>query len=149
MKGCFVYMKKMGNFRGLPVFMITDPFEWQNIKDNHSHEEKIYVYRTNVYYKENLIGVIDGNTLMDFDEDLFNELRRKNWDDDRAQMLAHVTNSAETRPQEEEKSVYETVETAGGIVDDFMASWRDNIDKEIAAMKTQTNDIKSGLNAVD
>ena len=139
----------MGNFKGLPVFMVTDPFKWQNIKDNHSHEEKIYVYRTNVYYKENLIASIDGDMLIDFDEDLFNELRRKSWDNNRAQMLAHVTGSAETRPQEEEMSINETVETAGGTsVDDFMSSWEDSIDNEIAVLKSSVAQMEDILNAV-
>lgn len=143
-------MRKMGNFKGLPVFMVTDPFEWQNIKDNHSHEEKIYVYRTNVYYKENLIASIVGDTLMDFDENLFNELRRKSWDNDRAQMLAHVTGSAETRPQEKETLTNETVETAGGTssVDEFMNSWRHNIDNEIAVLKSSVAQMEDMLNAV-
>jgi hypothetical protein len=141
-------MRKMGNFKGLPVFMVIDPFEWQNVKDNHSHEEKIYVYRTNVYYKENLIASISGDTLMDFDEDLFNELRRKSWDNSRAQMLAHVTDSAETRPQEEEKSVKESVETPDRIVDSFMETWRDNIDNEIAVLKSSVAEMEDMLNAV-
>lgn len=143
-------MRKMGNFRGLPVFMVTDPFEWENIKMDHSYEEKIYVYRTNVYYKENLIAAISGDTLMDFDEDLFNELRRKSWDNSRAQMLAHATNSAETRPQEEEKSVKETVETTGGTssVDEFMSSWKNNIDNEIAVLKEAVSAMGDMINAV-
>ena len=141
-------MKKMGNFRGLPVFMVTDPFEWVNIKDNHSHEEKIYVYRTNVYYKENLIAAISGDTLLDFDEGLFNELRRKSWDADRAQMLAHVTGSAETRPQKEEMPTSETVEAPDRIVDSFMETWRDNIDNEIAMLKSSVAQMEDVLNAV-
>lgn len=136
-------MRKMGNFKGLPVFMVTDPFEWQNIKTNHSHEEKIYVYRTNVYYKENLIASIDGDTLMDFDEGLFNELRRKSWDDGNAQM----TGSAETRPQEEEKSVNESVDSVAAV-DKFMSSWKDNIDNEIAVLKNAVSAIEDELNAV-
>ena len=143
-------MRKMGNFKGLPVFMVTDPFEWQNIKMDHSYEEKIYVYRTNVYYKENLIASIDRDTLLDFNEDLFNELRRKSWDDDRAQMLAHVTGYAETRPQEEETPVSETVETTGGTssVDEFMSSWKNNIDNEIAVLKSSVAQMEDMLNAV-
>ena len=143
-------MRKMGNFKGLPVFMVTDPFEWANIKDNHSHDEKIYVYRTNVYYKENLIAAINGDTLLDFNEDLFNELRRKSWDNDRAQILAHVTGSAETRPQEEETPTNETVETAGGTssVDEFMSSWRDNIDNEIAVLKSSIAQMEDMINAI-
>ena len=129
-------MRKMGNFKGLPVFMVTDPFEWENIKMNHSYEEKIYVYRTNVYYKQNLIAAINGDTLLDFDEGLFNELRRKSWDNDRAQILAHVTGSAETRPQEEEIPTSESVEAPDRIVDSFMETWRNNIDNEIAVLKS-------------
>ena len=141
-------MRKMGNFKGLPAFMVTDPFEWQNVKDNHSREEKIYVYRTNVYYKENLIASISGDTLLDFNEDLFNELRRKSWDDNRAQMLAHVTGSAETRSQEEEKSISETVEAPDRIVDIFMGSWQDSIDNEIAVLKSSVAQMEDVLNAV-
>lgn len=130
-------MRKMGNFKGIPVFTITDPFEWQNIKDNHSYEEKIYVYMTNVYYKENLIAVIDGNTLLDFKEDLFNKLRNKTCD-------------AETRPQEEEKPVSETVETAGGTssIDEFMSSWREKIDNEIAMLKSCVAQMEESTNEV-
>ena len=141
-------MRKMGNFKGLPVFMVTDPFEWQNVKDNHSREEKIYVYRTNVYYKANLIASISGDTLLDFNEDLFNELRRKSWDDNRAQMLAHVTGSAETRPQEEREPVKETVEAPDRIVDIFMSNWRDNIDNEIAMLKSSVAQMEDMINAV-
>ena len=141
-------MRKMGNFKGLPVFMVNDPFEWQMIKETQSREEKIFVYRTNVYYKENLIASISGDTLMDFDEDLFNELRRKSWDNDRAQMLAHVTGSAETRPQEEEKSNNETVEAPDRIVDIFMETWQDNIDNEIAVLKSSVAQMEDILNAV-
>lgn len=141
-------MRKMGNFKGLPVFMVTDPFEWQNVKDNHSHEEKIYVYRTNVYYKENLIAAIDEDTLLDFNEDLFNELRRKSWDNDRAQILAHVTGSAETRPQEEEIPNSESVEAPDRIVDSFMETWRDNIDNEIAVLKNAVSAMEDELNAI-
>ena len=141
----------MGNFKGLPVFMVNDPFEWTNVKDNHSREEKIYVYRTNVYYKENLIASISGDTLMDFDEDLFKELRRKSWDDDRAQMLAHVTGSAETRPQEEEKSELSDAERAAAHEDfagQFMLEWQSNIDNEIAKLKLAVAEMEGSLNAV-
>ena len=143
-------MRKMGNFKGLPVFMVTDPFEWANMKNEGLYEEKIYVYATNVYYKWNRIAAISGDILMDFDEDLFNELRRKSWDDDRAQMLAHVTGSAETRSQEEETPTSETVETTGGTsaVDEFMNSWQDNIDNEIAVLKCSVAQMEDMLNAV-
>lgn len=141
-------MRKMGNFKGLPVFMVNDPFEWEMIKNTISQEERILVYRTNVYYKNNRIASINGDTLLDFDEDLFNELRRKSWDNDRAQMLAHVTGSAETRSQEEETPTNETVEAPDRIVDSFMETWRDNIDNEIAVLKSSVAQMEDMLNAV-
>ena len=143
-------MRKMGNFKGLPVFMVTDPFEWQNIKMDHSYEEKIYVYRTNVYYKENLIAAINGDTLLDFNEDLFNELRRKSWDNNRAKMLGYATGTAETCPQEEEIPTSESVETTGGTssVDEFMSSWKNNIDNEIAVLKLTVAEMEDMINAV-
>ena len=143
-------MRKMGNFKGLPVFMVTDPFEWENIKMDHSYEEKIYVYRTNVYYKQNLIAFIDGDILMDFNEDLFNELRRKSWDDSRAKMLGYATRSAETCPQEEDTPINETVETVGGTssVDEFMSSWKNNIDNEIAVLKEAVSAMENEFNEV-
>ena len=141
-------MRKMGNFKGLPVFMVTDPFEWENIKMDHSYEEKIYVYRTNVYYKQNRIAAIDGNTLINFNEDLFNELRRKSWDDSRAQMLAYVTDCAETRPQEEESPANKTVEAPDRIVDEFMNGWREKIDNEIAVLKSSVAQMEDMINAV-
>ena len=139
-------MRKMGNFKGLPVFMVTAPFEWAIIKDNQSHDEKIYVYRTNVYYKENLIAAINGDTLLDFNEDLFNELRRKSWDDDRAQMLAHVTGFAETRPQEDKKPVEECPEPAAA--DEFMAHWSEYIDNELAMLKDSVAQLGEDVHAV-
>ena len=140
----------MGNFKGLPVFLVTDPFEWENMKSEGLYEEKIYVYAANVYYKWNRIAVTNGYTLIDFDEELFNELRRKSWDDDRAKMLAHATGSAETHPQEEKTPINETVETTGGTssVDEFMSSWRDNIDNEIAVLKSSVSAMEDMIHAV-
>lgn len=139
-------MRKMGNFRGLPVYLITQDIEALCVDYN---EEKMYVIEGKLMYHGAKLADVLGGQLFDFDEDKFNELRRKSWSEDEGKLLAKTTGVAETRPQEEEKPVSETVETAGGIVDDFLASWRDNIDKEIAAMKAQTNDMRSGLNAVD
>ena len=141
-------MRKMGIFKGLPVFMVTDPFEWANMKNEGLYEEKIYVYATNVYYKWNRIASISGDTLLDFNEDLFNELRRKSWDNDRAQILAYVTGSAETRPQEEEIPTSESVEAPDRIVDSFMETWRDNIDNEIAMLKSCIAQMENMINAV-
>lgn len=140
-------MKKMGNFRGLPVFMVNDPFEWANMKNEGSYEEKIYVYATNVYYKWSRIAAISGDTLMDFDEDLFNELRRKSWDDDSAQMLARMNGSAETCSQEEETPVNEYSDSAAAV-DEFMATWNVYIDNEIAMLKSSVAQLGEDLHAV-
>lgn len=139
-------MRKMGNFKGLPVFMVTDQFEWATMKNEGLCEEKIYVYATKVYYKWNKIASISGDILIDFDEDLFNELRRKSWNDDRAQMLAHVTGFAETRPQEDKKPVKECPEPAAA--DEFMAHWNEYIDNELAMLKSSVARLGEDLHAI-
>ena len=126
-------MRKMGNFKGLPVYLVNGYQEVLNIDYN---EEKMYVISGKLtYHGTELADVYDG-TLFDFDEDKFNELRRKGWGEDESKLLAKATNSAETRPQEEETSVNETVEAPDRIVDSFMETWRDNIDNEIAVLKS-------------
>ena len=144
----------MGNFRGLPVFMVTDPFEWEMAKNTIAQEERIFVYRTNVYYKNNKIAAIDGDILMDFDEDLFNELRRKSWDDDGAERLANLTKSAEVAPQsapkpekKNENPNEESVDPAAAV-DSFMNSWKNNIDNEIAILKNAVSAMEDEFNAV-
>ena len=127
-------MRKMGNFRGLPVYLVNDYQEVINIDYD---EEKMYVINGKLtYHGTQLADVYDGQ-LFDFDEDKFNELRRKRWSEDEGKLLAKATGSAETRPQVEEKPEYEVPETGCGksLVDDFMASWRDNIDSEVAKLQ--------------
>lgn len=126
-------MRKMGNFRGLPVYLVNGYQEVSNIDFN---EEKMYVICGKLtYHGTQLADVYDGQ-LFDFDEDKFNELRRKRWGEDEGKLLAKATGSAETRPQEERKPVKETVETPDRIVNEFMATWRENIDNEIAVLKS-------------
>ena len=126
-------MRKMGNFRGLPVYLVNGYQEVINIDYD---EEKMYVINGKLtYHGTQLADVYDGQ-LFDFDEDKFNELRRKRWSEDEGKLLAKATGSAETRPQEERKPVKETVETPDRIVDEFLASWQDNIDNEIAVLKS-------------
>ena len=126
-------MRKMGNFRGLPVYLVNGYQEVINIDYD---EEKMYVIGGKLtYHGTQLADVYDGQ-LFDFDEDKFNELRRKRWSEDEGKLLAKATGSAETRPQEERKPVKETVETPDRIVDEFLASWQDNIDNEIAVLKS-------------
>ena len=138
-------MRKMGNFRGLPVYLVNSTQEVMNIDDN---EEKMYVICGRLFYHDvKLADVYDGQ-LFDFDEDKFNELRRKRWSEDEGKLLAKATGSAETAPQVEEKPVEETVETPDRIVDEFMATWRENIDNEIAVLKSAIAQMEVGLNAI-
>ena len=138
-------MRKMGNFRGLSVYLVNDYQEVINIDYN---EEKMYVINGKLtYHGTQLADVYDGQ-LFDFDEDKFNELRRKRWSEDEGKLLAKATGSAETRPQVEEKPVKETVETPDRIVDEFMATWRENIDNEIAMLKSAIAQMEVDANAV-
>jgi hypothetical protein len=139
-------MKKMGNFRGLPVYLVNGYQEVINIDYD---EEKMYVINGKLtYHGTQLADVYDGQ-LFDFDEDKFNELRRKSWNEDESRLLAKATGSAETRPQEEEKPVKETVETPDRIVDEFLAGWQENIDNEIAMLKSAIAQMEDMLNAID
>ena len=58
--------------------------------------------------------------------------------------------AAETRSQDEEEPTYETVETTGGTsaVDNFMNSWREKIDNEIAVLKSAVAQMEDMTNAV-
>jgi hypothetical protein len=125
-------MVKMGTFRGIPVYVLQYSYEYQAIE---SGEEKMYVFEGKLFYRGAVVGAVIGNRLKEFDEDAFNELRRKDW---AVEMMAKVTATAETRPQEEEKPEYEYSEPAAAdtsLVDMFLASWRDNIDNEVAKLQ--------------
>ena len=140
-------MRKMGNFRGLPVYLVNGYQEVLNIDYN---EEKMYVISGKLtYHGTELADVYDGQ-LFDFDEDKFNELRRKGWSEDESKLLAKATSFAETRPQEEREPVKETVEAPDRIspVDNFMNSWRDNIDNEIAVLKSAVAQMGENTNAI-
>ena len=126
------FERTLGKFRGLPVYLLQYSYEYQAIESN---EEKLYVFENNLFYHGAVIGNVEGSNLTNFDEDTFNQLRAKGWYQDGAEALGRVTNVAETRPQEEETPVSETVETGDSIVDNFMASWRDNIDNEVAKLQ--------------
>ena len=127
-------MKKMGTFKGLPVYLLLYNHEYQAIECS---DEKFFVAEGVLFYKGVRLGTVKGTQLCDFDEAKFNELRAKGWYQDGAEMLGKVTATAETRPQVEEKPVYEVPETDCGtsLVDDFMESWSNNIDGEIAKLK--------------
>lgn len=141
-------MKKMGTYKGLPVYLLMYSYEYQAIESN---EEKFFVAEGVLFYKGVRLGTVKGNQLYDFDEAKFNELRAKGWYQDGAEMLGRVTATAETRPQVEEKPEYEVPETGCGksLVDDFMASWKDNIDSEIAKLQITMKAMEEEVRARD
>ena len=139
-------MVKMGTFRGIPVYVLQYSHEYQAIE---SGGEKMYVCEGKLFYHGTVVGTVEGNQLTAFYEERFNEARRKDWTADAAQKMAKVTETAETRPQEEEKPVYEAPETGCGnsLVDDFMASWRENIDSEINKLQATMKNMEAEIRA--
>ena len=138
----------MGTFRGIPVYILNFSHEYQAIESN---EEKMFVCEGKLFYHGAVVGSVTGTQLTSFDEYTFNELRRKDWTVDDAQMMAKVTETVETQPQEEEKPEYEVPETGCGnsLVDDFMASWRDNIDSEIAKLQVTMKNMEAETRATN
>lgn len=133
-------MVKMGTFKGIPVYMTLRVEEIDNDK------EVFYALGDKLVYHGHVLGKLEGKNLLNFDEQKFRLISEieKNKRENRgiAEMLGDVTGvkeekTAETRPQEEEKPEYEVPETDCGksLVDDFMASWRDNIDSEVAKLQ--------------
>lgn len=143
-------MKKfpIGRFRGIPVYRV-DKLDWFS-SDNREAEE-IYIINEQVIYHDNVIALLDShNQLTDFNEILFDKLKNKYSKSAQKEKVRTVkSEAAETRSQEEEEPTYETVETAGGTaVDNFMSSWRDNIDNEIAMLKSAIAQMEDMTNAV-
>ena len=133
-------MIKIGNFRGMPVYKLSS-LEWR-LKDTRTSNE-LFVIDDCVYFYNEIIGILDSRgKLQNFDEDKFDKLVKK------------VNNKmkeepAEVHPQVEEKSESETVETGDGIVDEFMSSWRSNIDSEIERMKKISEELEKKYSEVD
>ena len=142
-------MKKfpIGRFRGIPVYRV-DKLDWFS-SDNREAEE-IYIINEQVIYHDTLIALLDShNKLTDFKEVLFDKLKNKHSKSAQKEKVRAVKNeAAETRPQEEEESTHETVEAPDRIVDNFMSSWRDNIDNEIAMLKSCIAQMEDMTNAV-
>ena len=145
-------MIKMGTFKGLPVYKMESLYEWEAI--NSLDKEEIYVVNMKeVYYHDQMIGKLGlDNNLYDFDDDKF-ELLQKEWKikRDREKYMPAAKKQvekemgyAETQPQSAEKPVKESVE-ATAAVDNFMATWRDNIDKEIADMKAKVIEMEKAM----
>ena len=141
-------MVKMGTFRGIPVYVLQYSHEYQAIDSN---EEKMYVCEGKLFYHGKVVGMVEGNQLTAFYEERFNEARRKDWTADAAQKMAKVTETAETRPQEEEKPELSDAEraAANNIVDEFLASWRDNIDSEIAKLSLRMREVEEETRAAN
>lgn len=139
-------MTKMGTFRRLPVYMVSVN-KWEDIDS--LDKEEMYVVDTRIYYHDQMVGRLGpSNNLYDFDEDTF-EMLQKEWKIKRdrekymvaaKQQVEKEMGYAETQPVRAEKPVKESVE-ATAAVDNFMATWRDNIDKEIADMKAKVVEI--------
>lgn len=144
-------MKKfpIGRFRGIPVYRV-DKLDW--FSGNTREVEEIYIVNEEVIYHDTLIAKLDShNQLTNFNEALFDALKNeysKSAQKEKVRMVR--AEAAETPSQEEEEPTYETVETAGGTsaVDNFMSSWRDNIDNEIAMLKSCIAQMEDMTNAV-
>lgn len=143
-------MIKMGTFRRLPVYKMESLYEWEAI--NSLDKEEIYVVNMKVYYHDQMVGKLGlSNNLYDFDEDKFASLQRE-WKMKRdreyiaaaRQQVEKEMGYAETQPVRAEKPVQESVE-ATAAVDNFMATWRDNIDKEIADMKAKAIEMEKAM----
>ena len=101
-------------------------------------------------YHDNLIALLDSyNQLTNFNEALFDKLKNKYSKSSQKEEVCVVKREvAERRPQEEEEPIYETVEAPNRIVDEFMNGWRDNIDNEIAILKSCIAQMEDMKNAV-
>ena len=132
-------MTKIGNFRGMPVYRLSS-LEWRAMDTRIPNE--LFVVDDFVYFYDKIIGTLDSRgKLHNFDEDKFDELVKKVKDKKKEE-------PAEVRPQVEEKSEPETVETGDGIVDIFMSSWRSNIDGEIEKMKKMSQELEKTYHEV-
>ena len=140
---------KMGNFRGYPVYLVDD-----NFFDNADtlHDNALYVVNGRVFFHDVYLGKVDRyNNLVDFNEDRFNALCQKSWNEDSARAMARVTNTAETRPQEEEKPELSDAERAAAqedVAGQFMLEWQSNIDNEIAKLQLAVAEMEGSLDAV-
>ena len=127
-------MRKMGNFKGYPVYLVDKEF-WD--KADTVHNNALYVVEGQVFFHDIYLGKVDRyKNLVEFNEDRFNALCKKNWNEDSARAMACVTDFAETRPQEEEKPVNEYSDSTAAV-DEFMATWNVYIDNELVKMKAE------------
>ncbi len=145
---------KMGNFKGIPVYRVSY-VDWRN--EETRYIEEIYVVDNEVFYHDKSIAMVSGNQLVDFDEDLFVELRDK-YARRRVDLERHYAKfnevSAEVRSVEEEKPVTKEVKPVtessepAAAVDSFMSNWETVIDYEITKMKKDIAEMEHSYNAV-
>ena len=106
-----------------------------------------------VYYHDQVVGKLGlSNNLYDFDEEKFESLQRE-WKRTRDREKKYMTAAkqqvekemgyAETQPTRAEKPVKESVEATAA--DEFMATWREKIDKEIDDMKAKVIEIEKAM----
>ena len=132
-------MVKIGNFRGMPVYRLSK-VEWESMDTRTPNA--LFVVDDFVYFYDKIIGTLDlKGKLQNFDEGKFDELV-KNVKNEKKEKPAEV------RPQVEENPESETVETGDGIVDEFMSSWRSNIDGEIEKMKKVSEELEKKYHEV-
>lgn len=130
-------MAQIGKFRGYPVIRIMRD-EWKTIESR--FDKKIYVVDDNVFFHDQRIAIINARgELMSFDEGLFMILEKQY-----AEKPSQVSRTEEKREERAEEPVSEPA--AANIVDDFMGSWRKNIDDKIAEMKKKTEEMGVKLN---
>ena len=134
-----MYKFPMGKFKGIPVYKVSYE-QWYN--SDTQNAEEIYVVDDEVFYHDQRIGYLNSDKqLEDFNEELFNKLRGG-----RVEMSAREIR-ADSMPQREEKLDKESVDT-GTAVDEFMNTWEDNINNEIARMKAEIAEMGVEFNAV-
>ena len=142
-------MKKfpIGRFRGIPVYKV-EKLDW--LSSNNGEAEEIYVVNREVIYHDNLIALLDSyNQLTNFNEALFDKLKNKYSKSAQKEKVRMVrAEAAETRSQEAEEPIYETVEAPNRIVDEFMNGWKEKIDNEIAVLKSAVAQMEDMTNAV-
>lgn len=134
-------MVKIGNFRGIPAYRINDT-EWRSMSTKSA--EKIFVVDKDVFYHDVRIASLNSRgQLNDFDENMFitvsNEWRRKSGIFEEKEDKEEIA-AAEVKEDDTPES--EPVGTGDGIVDEFMSSWRTNIDGEIEKMKKLSEELE-------
>ena len=128
----FLFMARIGKFRGYPVIRIMR-HEWKEMRTR--FDKKIYVVDDDVFFHDQRIAIINARgELMNFDEGLFMLLEKQY-----AERPSQAPKVEEKREEKVEEPISEPA--AANIVDSFMDNWRKNIDDKIAEMKNKTESL--------